>query len=453
MTEKIIVVGCTHAGIAAVNEILKYHPQADVTVFERHDTISYLSCATYLTLGKTISNLDEAMYADPDYYRAQGIDMRLRHDVIDINVEEHTVFAQDLETKEFTTESFDKLIMATGSLTSIPTIQGVENPKVKLCKTYEEARDLCDEAQNDERIAIIGGGYIGVELAEGYNKSNHEVILFHKKETLLDRHIEPEIADKITNLLEDKGIQVKIGTIVKSFEDGANDTLIVKTADEAFEVDMAVICTGLLPQADLLQGKVDQLTNGAIVVNDYMETSNPDIFAAGDAASVKHNGLQTDVYMPLASQAVRQGALAGINVLDKRLRSIGTQSTTGMLIFGRTLACSGVTLAMALDAGINATKVAYKGSYRPDFMPNAHKVEIELVYDRNSRKVLGVQLWSKHDVSQAADTISALMHYHGTIDELSFIDMLFSPNFDQPFNYLNLVGQLAVKQENGYLRT
>ncbi|WP_338400327.1 hypothetical protein [Pediococcus pentosaceus] len=157
--------------------------------------------------------------------------------------------------------------------------------------------------------------------------------------------------------------------------------------------------------------------------------------------------------MPLASQAVRQGALAGINVLDKRLRSIGTQSTTGMLIFGRTLACSGVTLAMALDAGINATKVAYKGSYRPDFMPNAHKVEIELVYDRNSRKVLGVQLWSKHDVSQAADTISALMHYHGTIDELSFIDMLFSPNFDQPFNYLNLVGQLAVKQENGYLRT
>ncbi len=453
MNPKVIIIGCTHAGVAAIEQILKYYPQAEISVFERHNTISYLSCGTYLTLENVISSIDETVYADPAYFSEKGVDMRLRHDVININTDEKTVLVQNLETKEFSTEPFDKLIMATGSLTAIPAIQGVENTKVKLCKTYEEAHDLCVTEQDKKRIAIIGGSYVGVELAEGYRKSDHDVTLFHQESTLLDKYVEPKTAQRIQELLVAQGVKVKSDTSATSFEDGPDNSLIVKTEEVDYEVDMAVICTGLIPQTDLLQGEVDQLDNGAIIVDDYMQTSNPDIFAAGDAATVKYNNLQTNAYIPLASHAIRQGALAGINVLDRRLRSIGSQATTGMLLFGYTLAVSGATKAAALAAGFNADCVTYEGSYRPDFMPEAHTVRIELVYDRNTRKVLGVQLLSKHDVSQAADTISTLMQYNGTIDELAFMDMLFSPNFNQSFNYLNFAGQLAVEQEQGYLRT
>ena len=166
-----------------------------------------------------------------------------------------------------------------------------------------------------------------------------------------------------------------------------------------------------------------------------------------------YNPIKTVTYAPLVSHAIRQGALAGINVFERRLRTIGTQVTTGMLVFNHTVACTGLTLSRTREAKINAASVTYTGPYRPDFMPDAYPITVILIYDRNTRKVLGTQLMCEHDVSQAANTVSGVMQNGGTIDQLAMLDMLFSPNFNEPFNYLNLAAQKAVDQENGYLRT
>lgn len=449
---KVAIIGCTHAGIAAMKQILKYYPGTEITVYERHADISYMSCGTYLHLGGTIKDLDQALYANPTEFSEQGVHMRMRYDVIKVDADKHTIMAQDLQTKEMHTDHYDKLIMATGSITAIPAIPGVENPKVMLCKTCEQAQQLYEAAKTAHHIAIVGGGYFGVELAEGYVKSGHTVTLFQRGPHLVNEYLDPQLSQRIEDLLTTKGITIKTNAQVTAFSDTADNRLRVDTADTTETFDMAVICPGVVPQSELLAGQVNRTERGAIVTDRYMGTSNADIFVAGDVTEVKFNPTKDRAYIPLVSHAIRQGALAGINIFDKRLGSIGTQATTGMLIFDQTVACTGMTLAAAKAASFEAKTAFYEGNYRPDFMPTTTKVSIELVYDQQTRKVLGGQLMSAHEVSQSANTLSVVIQNGNTIDELAFMDMLFSPNFDEPFNYLNLAAQVAVDQEHGYRR-
>lgn len=451
---KVVVIGCTHAGIAAIRQILKEYPQSEISVYERQNSISYLSCATYLHIEGIIKKLADAKYAKPEEFTSQGVDLELNHDVISIDHQKHSLVVQNLITKDIETTTYDKLVMTTGSLTAIPAISGVENPKVLLCKTFEQANDLFVNTADKHRIAIIGGGYVGVELAEGYARSGHEVWLFHNKPQLLEKYVEPIIAKKIETTLVAKGVHTIMNTRANAFFDNADGGLTITTSNgDEYQVDKAVVSSGIIPQTDLLQGQVKMLNNGAIIVDPYMHTSDPDILAAGDDAVVNFNPTNAIEYFPLASHAVRQGMLAGINVFERKVRSIGTQATTGLKVFDQIIATTGLILQAAQNTSFNVKSVTYEGPYRPEFMPNAFRVTIVLIYDQNSRKILGGQLMSRHDVAQSANIISSLIQNGGTIDQLAFLDMLFSPNFNNPFDYLNLVAQKAVDQEKGYLNS
>lgn len=446
---KVIVIGCTHAGIAAVRQILKSYPTSEITVYERHATISFLSCTAYLHIGGDVPNLDQAFYTTSAEFTQQGVKMRTQYDVIQVNAKKHEILVQDLQTKEFHHDHYDKLVMATGSMTSLPVIPGIENAKIMLCKTCEQTEQLAKAAQHSPRVAIIGGGYSGVELAAGFQKSGHQVTLIEKKATVLSEYLEPEAAQTVSDLLTEQGIAVHCGTKVTRFSD-AGEQLKIETTTAGYVVDLAVICPGMLPQTDLLTGQVEQAVNGALITDEYMHTSDPDILAAGDVTEVHFNPTQGRKYVPLASHAIRQGQLVGLNLVSNQFKSLGSQATTGMQIFGQTIVATGLTLATAQAAGFNARTAFYQGDYRPAFMPTTAKVAITLVYDQTSRRILGAQLISPHEVSQSANVVSVMIQNRNTIDEMAFVDMVFSPNFDEPFNYLNLAAQQAVEQEHGF---
>ncbi|WP_338232332.1 FAD-dependent oxidoreductase [Companilactobacillus muriivasis] len=451
---KVAVIGCTQAGMTAIRQISQDYPENEITVYERQNSISYLSCAAYLHLEGTVKTLSDALDIEPKDFLKQGIDLKLNHDVIHIDHQKHSLVIQDLVTKEIETSTYDKLIMTTGFLTAIPTISGVENSKVLLCKTFDQAQSLCVNTTEKHKIAIIGGGYAGVELTEGFAKSGHEVWLIHNKPYLLDKYVEPIISKEIESTLSAKGIHIITETHANAFLDSADGGLTITTTDnKKYQVDMAFVSVGVIPETSLLQGQVKMLENGAIVVDPYMHTSDPDILAAGDDAIVHFNPTDSERYFPLASHAVREGMLAGINVFDRKVRSIGTQATMGMQIFDQTVAVTGMTLKDAKAKLFHVGSTVYEEPYRPTFMPDDFKVTVILIYDKNNRKILGAQLISQHDVSQSANTVSGLMQNGGTIDQLAFLDMLFSPNFNNPFDYLNLAAQKAVKQENGYLKS
>jgi len=442
---KVVVIGCTHAGTAAVKEILRAHPETEVTVYERNDNISFLSCGIALYLDGQVKTLEEMFYASADELRAMGATVRLRHDVLKVDATAKTLTAQDMDSYAIEHDTFDKLIIATGSAVSVPPLQGIDHQRVLLCKTYLQAKAVYDTAQDNHNIALIGGGYVNVELAESYRKTGHEVTIYQSRDQLLPNYLDTEMAARVAQLLEDNGVRLQLNHRVTGFAEDETG-LDIETNQGDYRADLAIVSTGFVPQTDLLRGQVTLDRSGAIVTDEYGRASNPDIFAAGDSRVSRFNATGNDAYLPNASNAVRQGLLAGMNVFGELRADMGTQGTSAMLLFGYTLATTGITLANAKLRGIDADSTTFVDLYRPEFMPTTDEITITLVYEKASRRILGAQLLSKHEISQSANTLSLAIQNHNTLDDLAFVDMLFQPNYDRPFNYLNLAAQQALTE-------
>ncbi len=446
---KIVLVGCTHAGVAAAMQILKEHPESDVVIYEREDNVSFLSCGIALYLAGTVKRLEDMFYATPASLRKAGATVHIQHDVLKIDVHAKQLTIQNLLTNEVFKDTYDKLLVTTGSYVVVPPVYGVSEERVLMCKNYQQAQAIYATASQHAHIAIVGGGYIGVELAESYTNTGHQVTLLQGNDQLLNHYIDPAMSKRVVRLLEAHGTKVLLNERVQAFHSGAStaDPITIETAMNTYQVDLAIVCTGFMANTELLRGQIEMDRHGAIMTNDYLQTSDPDVYAAGDACTVKFNPTGEQVYIPLATNAVRQGMIAGRNLFGNLQRYPGTQGTTAMPLFNHHLASTGLTLKNALEKGINAAAVTYEDTYRPKFMPTADRVMIRLVYARDTRRILGAQLLSRYDITQSANTVSVAIANRNTIDDLAFVDMFFQPNYDQPFHYLNLVAQQAIEQE------
>ncbi len=317
-----------------------------------------------------------------------------------------------------------------------------------MCKDARQAEALRAATKGDERIAIVGAGYIGVELAEAFAQNQtHQVTLLQGGGQLLNHYIDPAMSQHVEKRLVDHGVHVQLNARVEAFYGTEGSSAVtIETAEAQYQADVVVVCTGFLANTALLRGQVAMDRSGAILTNEWMQTSDDNIFAAGDACTVHFNPTGKQAYIPLATNAVRQGYLVGRNVFGHIQRDLGTQATTAMRLFDDNLATTGLTMHHAQQVGIPAASVTYLGPYRPAFMTGHDEVMINLVYNPENRRVLGAQLLSTHEITQSANAVSIAIQNRNTIDDLAFVDMLFNPHYDQPFNYLNLVAQQAVAQ-------
>jgi len=444
---KVVVVGCTHAGTAAVEQILQEHPETDLTIYERDDNISFLSCGIALYLGRKVKRLEDMFYASPKDLEKLGAKVKMKHDVLKIDAKNKTLMCENLETHEIIHDTYDKLIMTTGSYVAVPPIVGISDSRILMCKSYAQAEEIYKTAKKYKHITIVGGGYIGVELAESYANTDHKVSLIQSRDQLLNNYLDVDMSDRVKKLLEDNKVDVFLNEHVNGFSRDDDDNVVIETNVADHKSHLVIVCTGFVANTELLRGQVDMDRHGALLINQYTQTSDPDIYAAGDACTVNFNPTNTSAYMPLATNAIRQGALAGINVFGDIQKYMGTQGTSAMELFGYTVASTGLTLENALAAKLDADVVEYHDNYRPAYMPTTEMLTIRLVYDKDSHRILGAQLFSKHEVAQSANTISICIQNKNTIEDLAFVDMLFQPNYDNPFNYLNLVAQMAVAKE------
>ncbi len=442
---KVIVIGCTHAGTFAVKQILKEHPDAQVTVYERNDNISFLSCGIALYLDGKVKDPQGLFYSNPQELADLGANVKMLHSVKSVDTDAKSIEVEDLESHDVFTDKYDKLVMTTGSRPVLPPIEGRDNKNVFFCKNWHDAQILFEKAKDHKRIAVVGAGYIGAELAEAFSNHGHETTLINSDSHVLSKYFDKKFTDKIEELYADHNVKLELGVRVQKFS--GDDELTLSTGDHDIKADMAILCVGFQPNTELLTGKVDMMDNGAIITNEYMQSSNPDIYAAGDSAAVHFNPSETNEYIPLATNAVRQGILVGKNIEKPTTKYMGTQSSSGLQLYDYALVSTGMTVGMAEKKGIKASSVVVEDNYRPEFMPTTEKVLMELVYDPSTRRILGGSLMSRYDISQSANTLSVLIQNKNTIDDLAMVDMLFQPNFDRPFHYLNILGQAAQAQE------
>ncbi|HJA89988.1 MAG TPA: FAD-dependent oxidoreductase [Candidatus Jeotgalibaca merdavium] len=446
---KIVVVGCTHAGTSAVKTILSENPGADVTVYERNDNVSFLSCGIALYVGGVVKKAEELFYSNPEELKSMGADVRMEHNVTNIDINNKRLAVENLKTGEQFEDSFDKLVLTTGSWPIIPPIPGIESKNVVLCKNYNQAQEIIARKTDKQKITVVGGGYIGIELVEAFAMDNKDVTLVDGLDRILNKYLDHEFTSVLEDELRNRGVKIQLNEMVKGFEDSpSGDMTTVVTSGGAYESELVILCVGFRPSTELVNGQIDMLPNGAIIVDDYMRTSHPDVFAAGDSCAVNYNPTGGHAYIPLATNAVRMGLLVGKNIAGPKMKYRGTQSTSGLHLFGFNIGSTGVNAASAAAFGLETNSVLFEDNYRPEFMPTNEKILLKLVYEKDTLRIVGGQVMSKYDVTQSANTLSLAIQNRMTVEDLALVDFFFQPHFDRPWNYLNLVAQKALEQEN-----
>lgn len=436
---KIVLIGVNHAGTAAANTILDNYKGHELTIFDRNNNISYLGCGTALWVGRQIPNPDGLFYASKEVFEGKGATVHMETEVKGIDFDAKKVHAVDKEGNEID-ESYDKLIIATGSLPITPPIPGLDKPGVEYMKLFQNGQKI-DASLDDERIrnvAVVGAGYIGVEVAEAIQRRGKKALLFEAESTSLASYYDEWFTKDMDKVLADNGIELHYGEMVKEIKGESHVEALVSDKGE-YQVDMVIMAIGFRPNTELGRGSLETGANGAYRVDKNQKTSLQDVYAIGDCSTVYSNALRNEAYIALATNAVRSGVVAGHNVCGTGLESIGVQGSNGICIFGYKMVSTGLNTRAAEKAGFQPVCADYEDTQKPAFITeDNHSVKIRIIYDKDTRRVLGAQMASYQDISMGIHMFSLAIEEGVTIDKLKLVDIFFLPHFNQPYNYITM---------------
>lgn len=442
----ITVIGCTHAGTAAIVNAARLYPDAKITVFEKNDNISFLSCGIALYVGGFIEDPNGLFYSSPEKLDELGVETKMKHEVIVADLENKLLEVKNLETGETFENSYDKLIITTGSWPLTPPIEGINLENIVLSKNFDHSNTIIEKAERAKKVVVIGAGYIGVELVEAFKHKGKEVTLIDAEERILSKYLDIAYTDAAEEALKAEGIGLALNQKVHKFEGKEGTVTKVLTDKGEYEADLVILCIGFLPNTGLFKGQIEMLDNGAIVVDPYMRTSRPNVFAAGDSCAVIFNPTNKAKYIPLATNAVRMGTLVAKNLIEPTVRYMGTQGTSGIKIYDLNIASTGLTEQSARLEGLEVESETIEENHRPEFMPDYDKVTLTIVYKKESKRIVGAQLRSKIDLTQSINTMSVCIQNHMTVAELALTDFFFQPHYNKPWNFLNQAGLAAMEK-------
>ena len=442
--ERIVVIGANHAGTAAINTILDNYKDKEVTIFDSNDNISFLGCGMALWIGNQIPSSEGLFYCSKEIFEQKGAKVYLETIVYNIDFDKKLVFATGKDGQNYQTP-YDKLILATGSLPIAPTIEGTDLKNVQYVKLFQNAKEVIDKLQDGmiRNVVVVGAGYIGVELAEAFNRIGKKVTLIDTASTCLSGYYDREFTDIMSKNLESHGIKLAYEETVTSIK-GIGKVEKIVTDKHEYPADMVVLGIGFKPNSQLGKDSLELFKNGAYLVNEHQQTSQPDVYAIGDCATVFDNAIQKTSYIALATNAVRSGIVAAHNACETPLKSIGVQGSNGICIWDLKMVSTGITLDKAKSLGYDAVATDYEDTQKPDFIQHDnYKVKIRIVYDKKTRIILGAQMCSEYDISMAIHMFSLAIQEQVTIDKLKLTDIFFLPHFNKPYNYVTMAALMA----------
>ncbi|MGT2736169.1 H2O-forming NADH oxidase [Streptococcus orisratti] len=447
---KIVVIGANHAGTACIKTMLTNYGDAnEIVVFDQNSNISFLGCGMALWIGEQISSGDGLFYSNKEELEKLGAKVYMNSPVSTIDYETKTVTAL-VDGKEHV-ETYDKLIFATGSQPVLPPIKGAAIKEgslefeatlknLQFVKLYQNAADVIEKLKDEDikRVAVVGAGYIGVELAEAFQRKGKEVVLIDVADTCLAGYYDRDLTDKMSKNLEDHGIKLAFGETVKEVA-GTDKVEKIITDKNEYDVDMVILAVGFRPNTAFAGEGIERFRNGAFLVNKHQETSIPGVYAIGDCATIYDNATRDTNYIALASNAVRTGIVAAHNACGTELEGIGVQGSNGISIYGLNMVSTGLTLEKARRLGFDAVVTEYTDNQKPEFMEHSNfPVTIKIVYDKDSRRILGAQLASTEDISMGIHMFSLAIQEGVTIEKLALTDIFFLPHFNKPYNYITM---------------
>ena len=437
---KIIIVGTNHAGIAVAKTLLEHYPGKELLMIDSNSNMSYLGCGTAIWVGRQIEKNDELFYAHPEDFTQKGARLLLETAVDGIDFQNKTIHMKNKDGNEFT-ESYDKLVLATGSRPIIPPIPGKDLKGIHYLKLFQEGLALDQEFSKDEvkRVAVIGAGYIGTEITEAAKRRGKEVLLFDAAANSLASYYDPEFAAGMDENLKAHGVELHFGELASEFqgEDGRVKRLITNKA--SYDVDLIINCIGFTANAELGKDHLETFANGAYLVDNHQRTSDPDVYAVGDCATIHSNATGATAYIALASNAIRTGIVAGHNIGGNVLDAVGVQGSNGISIWGYNMTSTGLSLQAAERFGLEVEYSDFEDLQRSWFLSDNEKVKIRIVYEKSSHRIVGTQMASTSEIIAGnINMFSLAIQEKLTIDKLALLDLFFLPHFNSPYNYMTM---------------
>lgn len=466
MGQKIVIIGGVAAGPKSACRVKRLMPDADVTIIDQDNLISYGGCGIpYYVSGdvsdeKELRNTSFHMTRDEAFFlKAKGVKTLTKTRALSIDRNKKNVYTEDLTSGKKDTIAYDKLIIATGSQPNILPIPGAELDGVFTISDMHKAIAIKDKLAKGEvsKAVVIGGGAIGIEMAEAFaDLWGTETTILEFMPQLLPRLVDQTFSRMLETHLREQGVSVftdEAATAIEGNDQGKACKVI--TPNRTLETDIVVMAVGVRARSELAQqAGLDISPSGNIMVNDHLQTSDPDIYAAGDCIEVKHLITGKGGIAPMGSLANREGRVVGDNLAGIPTTYKGWIGSFVMKAFECSIASTGLTLDTALKEGFDAAAVTTAQSDRAHFFPTQTVIPLRLVFDKKTRKVLGAQGFGPMGDSVLAriDAAAGIIQQGGTIDDISQLEMAYAPPFATALDALNAAGNVADNLAAGRLR-
>lgn len=440
---KVVIVGGVAGGATAAARIRRLDEQAEIVVFERSGYISYANCGLPYYIGDVITDPEELTLQTPEsFFSRFRVDMKVRHEVTAIHPERKTVSVKNLETDEVFEESYDKLILSPGAKPTQPRLPGVGIDKLFTLRTVEDTFRIKEYInQNHPKSAVLaGGGFIGLELAENLRELGMDVTIVQRPKQLMNP-FDADMASMIHSEMRKHGVKLALGYTVEGFEErnGGVDVLLKDNAP--LHADMVVLAIGVTPDTALAREAGLELgIKGSIVVNDRMETSVPDIYAAGDAVQVKHYVTGEDALISLAGPANKQGRIIADNICGGDSRYLGSQGSSVIKVFDMTAATTGINETNARKTGLDVDTVILSPMSHAGYYPGGKVMTMKVVFEKGTYRLLGAQIVGYDGVDKRIDVLATAIHAGLKATQLKDLDLAYAPPYSSAKDPVNMAG-------------
>lgn len=452
---KVVIVGGVAAGATAAARLRRLDEQAEILIFERSGYISYANCGLPYYIGDVITDPEALTLQTPEQFFARfRVQVRVRHEVTALHPERKTVSVTDLATGRTFEESYDKLILAPGARPTQPRLPGVGLERVFTLRTVEDTFRIKEFIQkNKPRSAVLaGGGFIGLELAENLRELGMEVTIVQRPKQLMNP-FDADMAALLHAEMRRHGVQLALGSTVEGFTPTNRGVEVLRKDEPSLQADMVVLAIGVTPDTALAKSAGLALgIKGSILVNDRMETSVPDIYAAGDAVQVRHAVTGQDALISLAGPANKQGRIIADNICGMDSRYTGSQGSSVVKVFSMTAAATGVNEKNARNAGFDPEAVILSPMSHAGYYPGGRLMTMKLVYDKPTLRVLGAQIVGYEGVDKRIDVLATAIHAGMTAPQLKELDLAYAPPYSSAKDPVNMAGFMAEDLDQGLVQ-
>lgn len=451
---KVVIIGGVAGGATAAARIRRLDEKAQIIVFEKSGYVSYANCGLPYYIGGVITDPEALTLQTPEsFWERFRIDMRVKHKVIGIDPQRQVVKVRNLNTQDVFEESYDKLLIATGAKPVWPDMPGMNLPKLFTLRTVEDTFKIHEfvKKHHPKSVVLAGGGYIGLELAENFKELGMEVTIVQRPKQLMNP-LDGDMAAFVHAKMRSKGVNLMFGRTVAGFENGKEGIRVLLKDGESLDTEMVILAIGVAPDTYLAREAGLELgMKGSIVVNDRMETSVPNIFAAGDAVEIKHYITGEKALISLAGPANKQGRIAADNICGGDSRYPGSQGSSVIKVFDMTVASTGINERTAKNAGIAYDKVYLSPSNHAAYYPGGKIMNMKVIFEKETYKLLGAQIIGYDGVDKRIDVLATAMYAGITGIQLKELDLAYAPPYSSAKDPVNMAGFMIENIAKGRL--